>query len=140
MSDLKTAMKARDKTRVGTLRMIVAAAKNEKIKKGGELSQDDFIGLLTREAKKRREASEQFRSGGRDEMADKEDAELLVIQDYLPKAMSEDDVRAIIAELVAQTSASGMKEMGKVMGPLMGKIRGRFDGKKASALVREALG
>lgn len=140
MSDLKTAMKARDKTRVGTLRMIVAAAKNEKIKKGGELSQDDFIGLLTREAKKRREASEQFRSGGRDEMADKEDAELLVIQDYLPKAMSEDDVRAIIAELVAQTGASGMKEMGKVMGPLMGKIRGRFDGKKASALVREALG
>lgn len=139
MNDLKAAMKARDKTRTGTLRMIIAAAKNEQIQKGGALSEDDFIDLLTRQAKQRREAADQFRAGDRAQMADQEEAELAVIQDYLPRAMTEDEVRDIIASLVAQTGASGARDMGKVMGPLMVAIRGRFDGKKASGLVRAAL-
>ncbi len=138
-NDLKVAMKARDKTRLSTLRMILSVAKNEQIAKGAELTAEDFITLLTRQAKQRRESAEQFRAGGRDEMADQEEAELLVIQDYLPKQLSEDDVRALIADIIAETGAEGPRGMGKVMGPLSAKIRGKFDGKRASALVKEAL-
>ena len=137
--DLKTAMKSRDKVQVNTIRMLLSSIKNEQIVKGGDLSDDDYIGLLTREAKKRREAANLFREGGRDEMAAGEEAELAIIQTYLPKAMEESEVREIIAALIAQTGASQMAEMGKVMGPLMGRIRGKFDGKRASAMVREAL-
>lgn len=137
--DLKTAMKSRDKVQVNTIRMLLSSIKNEQIVKGGDLSDDDYIGLLTREAKKRREAANLFREGGRDEMASGEEAELAIIQTYLPKAMEESEVREIIAALIAQTGASQMAEMGKVMGPLMGRIRGKFDGKRASAMVREAL-
>ena len=137
--DLKTAMKSRNKVQVNTIRMLLSSIKNEQIRKGGDLSDDDYIGLLTREAKKRREAAHLFREGGRDEMANGEEAEFAIIQTYLPKALDESEVREIIAELVAQTGASQMAEMGKVMGPLMGRIRGKFDGKRASALVREAL-
>jgi uncharacterized protein len=138
-NDLKVAMKARDKTRVSTLRMIISTAQNEQIAKGSELTAEDFVTLLTRQAKQRRESAEQFRAGDREEMAAQEEAELLVIQDYLPKQMSEDEVKALIAELIATTGAEGPRGMGKVMGPLSGKIKGKFDGKRASALVREAL-
>jgi uncharacterized protein YqeY len=136
-NELKAAMRARDKVKTGTLRMILASIKNETIAKGADLQKDDYVTLLTREAKKRREASDLFRKGGRDEMADGEDAELAIIQAYLPKAMDEAEVREIIRDLIRQTGATGMSDLGKIMGPLMGKIRGRFDGKRASAMVRE---
>ena len=137
--ELKSAMKARDKIKVSTLRMLLAAIKNQEVASGSSLSEDDYVKLFTREAKKRREAAELFRSGARDDMADNEEAELEIIKAFLPAALDEAAVRQIVRDLITTTGAAGMGEMGKVMGPLMGTIRGRFDGKRASAIVREEL-
>lgn len=138
--ELKDAMRSRDTVRRDTIRLMMAEFKKARIAKGEDLTEADNMTVLTREAKKRREAIEAFRKGGRDELADKEEAELAVIKTYLPQPYSEDEVKALIAEIISATGASTMRDMGKVMGQLSGKIKGRFDGKAASGLVRAALG
>jgi uncharacterized protein YqeY len=143
-ADLTTAMKQRDQVRSSTLRMVLTAVTNAEVagKQAVELSDEDVLGVLSSEAKKRREAATAFDEGGRAEMAEKERAELAVISDYLPEQLDE----AAIAELVSTTIADlgvageGMKAMGRVMGALQPQVKGRADGGAVAAEVRRQLG
>jgi uncharacterized protein YqeY len=143
-ADLTTAMKGRDEVRSSTLRMVLTAITNAEVagKAQRELSDDDIIGVLTTEAKKRREAAVAFEEGGRAEMAAKEKAEATVIADYLPEQLSADDIARIVSEAVAQTGAAGegMKAMGRVMGVVQPQVKGRADGGAVAAEVRRQLG
>lgn len=138
-TDMKTAMKAKDAERLSTIRMLISSLKNEQIDKKGDLSEDEITSVLATEAKKRREAADSYRDGGRDELADKEEAELKVIEDYLPKQLSDDEVADIVDELIEQTGAATKSDMGKIMGPLMGRIKGQFDGSRAKDIVMSKL-
>lgn len=141
-TDLTTAIKARDAVRSSTLRMVLTAITNAEVagKESRELSDEDVLGVLTSEAKKRKEAAEAFDAGDRPESAAKERAELEVLADYLPEALSEDEVAALITEGIAATGAEGPREMGKVMGWLTPRIKGRADGGAAATEVRRQLG
>lgn len=136
-NDLKDSMRARDKARTSTLRMLISAFKNATIDKGGDLSDDETVELLAREAKRRREAAVAFRDGERHDLADKEEAELALIESYLPQQLSEDEVRAIAREVIAAVNPSSARDMGRVMGQAMPQLKGRFDGKAASAVIRD---
>ena len=143
-ADLTTAMKARDELRSSTLRMVLTAITNAEVagKEARELSDEEIVGVLSTEAKKRREATQAFRDGGRDEMADKEQAEAEVITEYLPAQLGEDEIRDLVAAAIAQTGAAdeGMRAMGKVMGVLTPQTKGRADGGAVAAEVRRQLG
>lgn len=143
-ADLTAAMKARDEVRSSTLRMILTSVTNAEVagKEARELSDDDIIGVLSTEAKKRREAAAAFRDGGRDEMAAKEQAEAEVIADYLPAALSDAEIVDLVTAAIAQTGAAGegMRAMGKVMGVLTPQTKGRADGAAVAAEVRRQLG
>ncbi len=136
---LNEAVKARDRLRISSLRMIRAALHNRRIEKRTDLDDGEVLQVLSTWAKQRREAIEQFRSGGRDDLADKEAAELAVAQEFLPGQLADEDLRALVAEAVAATGAGGPRDMGRVMGALMPRVRGRADGKRVNQLVREAL-
>ncbi|WP_193665841.1 GatB/YqeY domain-containing protein [Nocardioides kribbensis] len=143
-ADLTTAIKARDEVRSSTLRMVLSALTNAEVagKQARELTDDDVVGVLTSEAKKRREAATAFADGGRDEMAAKERAEAEVIADYLPEQLSDAEVADIVSAAVAQTGAAGegMRAMGKVMGLVQPQVKGRADGGAVAAEVRRQLG
>ncbi|MCY7396760.1 MAG: GatB/YqeY domain-containing protein [Nocardioides sp.] len=143
-SDLTTAIKARDEVRSATLRMVLTAITNAEVagKAQRELSDDDIIGVLTSEAKKRREAATAFADGDRPAMAEKERAEAVVIAGYLPEQLSGEDVAAIVTAAVAQVDAAGqgMKAMGAVMGLVQPQVKGRADGSFVAAEVRRQLG
>lgn len=138
-SDLKTAMRDRDDNRRDTLRLVLSSLHNAEIDAGAELDDDGVIGVLTKEAKQRRESIEEFRKGGREEKAAQEEAELAVISGYLPEALSRDDVVAAATEVIAEVGASEMKDIGKVMPVLMERLRGRADGREANEVVRQLL-
>lgn len=140
-SDLTSAMKARDSERTATLRMVVAAVKNQRVAadQTGDLSDDQVRDLLAREAKRRSEAATAYREAGRDDLADKEEAELAVIRAYLPAQLSEPEVRALVDEAITEVGASGPGDLGKVMSAVMPKTKGRADGKQVNAIVRERL-
>lgn len=138
--DMKAAMKAGEKDKVGTLRMISAEAKNKRIEKKVEaLSDEDVIGVLAGMKKKRLEAAETYDQGGRAELAEKERAEAALIESYLPAQLSDADLEKLVAEAVAQTGAAGLKDMGKVIGAVMAKAKGQADGARVSALVKKKL-
>ncbi len=143
-ADLTTSIKARDEIRSSTLRMVLTAITNAEVagKEQRELSDDDIVGVLSTEAKKRREAATAFEDGGRAEMAAKEKAEAAVLADYLPEQLSAEDITAIVTAAVAQTGAAGegMKAMGKVMGVVQPQVKGRADGGAVAAEVRRQLG
>jgi len=141
-ADLTTAMKARDSLRSGTLRMVLAAITNAEVagKEARELTDDDVIGVLTSEAKKRREAAEAFDNGNRPELADKERAEAVVLADYLPSPLTDEEVASIIAAAIEKTGAEGPKGIGPVMGVVQPQVRGRADGAAVAAEVRRQLG
>lgn len=142
--DLTTAMKSRDELRAGTLRMVLSAVTTAEVagKQARELSEDEVLAVLDKEAKKRREAAEAFASGGRQESAAREQAEAEVIAGYLPAQLGEDELRTVVAETIASTGAAGegMRAMGKVMGALQPQVRGRADGAQVAAEVRRQLG
>ena len=142
-SDLTAAIKARDEVRSSTIRMVLTAITNAEVagKEARELTDDDIIGVLSTEAKKRREAVTAFTEGGRAEMAAKEAAEAEVIADYLPAQLSEQEIADIVTAAVAQTGAAGegMKAMGKVMGVVQPQVKGRADGGAVAAEVRRQL-
>lgn len=140
-SDLNEAIKSRNTVSAETIRMILAAITNEEVagKEKKELSDAEVITVLTREAKKRREAAEAFENGGRADRAAAERAEGEVIAGYLPEQLSEDDIKKLIAETIAAVGASGPSDMGKVMGGLKSKVAGKADGALVSSLVKEAL-
>ena len=143
-SDLTSSIKARDEVRSGTLRMVLTAVTNAEVagKQARELSDDDVIGVLTSESKKRREAAEAYEAAGRPASAERERAEAAVIADYLPEQLDAAEISALVAEAVAQTGAAdeGMRAMGKVMGVLQPQVRGRADGGAVAAEVRRQLG
>ena len=138
-ADVKAAMKSGDSVRLTTIRLLIAALKNERIARERELTAEEELQLLATQAKRRRESIALYQQGGRDDLEAQERSELAVIEEYLPAQLSEDDVRGIVAEIVAATGAESMRDMGKVMGQLMPKIKGRFDGKLAKGLVQAAL-
>lgn len=134
-ADLDAARRARDKARTLVLSTTLSEVKNREIDAGAEASDDDVVAVVTRAIKQRRDAAEQMRAGGREELASKEEGEARLLSDYLPEGLSEDEVRAMIREIVADGAAG----MGPVMGRLMPRLRGRFDGKEANRIVREEL-
>lgn len=143
-ADLTTAMKSRDELRSSTLRMLLAAITNAEVagKQPRELSDDDVVGVLSTEAKKRREAAEAFDGGGRTEQAAKERAEAGVIAEYLPAQLSGEEISALVAETIETlgADADGQRAMGKVMGALQPQVRGSADGGAVAAEVRRQLG
>jgi hypothetical protein len=139
--DLKTAMKAGDKDRVGTLRLVNAAIKSADIdaRPKDKISDADILSVMAKMIKQRRDSIEQFQAGGRPELADKEAAEIAVIEGYMPKQMSEAEAKTAIAAIIKETGAAGPKDMGKVMAALKAKFSGQMDFGKASAAVKELL-
>lgn len=142
-ADLTAAMKARDKAATGALRMALAAMKNLAVAEGlgpqGELSDEQVQKLLATEVKRRREAADAFRSGGREESALAEEAEAALYEAYLPAQLSDDELATIVDEVIAATGASGMGDMGKVMKEAMGRIGSQADGSRVSATVKARL-
>jgi len=141
-ADLKEAMKAGEKDRVGTLRLVNAAIKSADIDarpSGKEITDADLLGVLTRMIKQRRDSIEQFLAGGRQELADKEAAEIRVIEAYLPKQMDAAEAKAAIATVIKEVGAASQKDMGKVMAALKARYAGQMDFGKASAAVKELL-
>jgi uncharacterized protein YqeY len=144
MGVLSPQVKGRDEIRSSTLRMVLTAITNAEVagKEQRELTDDDIVGVLSTEAKKRREAAIAFHDGGREEMAAKERAEAAVIADYLPEPLSEADIAALVTEAIERTGAAeeGMRAMGKVMGVVSPQVKGRADGAVVAAEVRRQLG
>ena len=138
-SDIAVAMRGGDGLRRDVLRMVVSAAYNVQKKQGRPLSDEEFLAVLTREVKTRRESVEAFRSGGREELAAKEEAEIAIIGEYLPAALTDDEIADLVREGIAATGASSARDMGKVMGWLTPRTRGRADGKRVSELVVQTL-
>ncbi|MGB8022089.1 MAG: GatB/YqeY domain-containing protein [Candidatus Nanopelagicales bacterium] len=144
-ADLSAAIKARDELATATLRMALAAVTNEEVsgKRARTLTDGEVVGVLVREAKKRREAATAFAEGGRPELAEREIAELGVIVKYMPEPLTEAEVAAMVAEAVASAAAAGftgLPAMGRVMKELTPRTAGRFDGALLASLVRSALG
>lgn len=138
-SEMTAAMRAGDTQRRDTLRLLIAALDNARIAAGRDLSDDDAVVALQREAKQRRESIEEYRKGGRDDLAESEQQELTIIEAYLPSQLGEDELRAMAREVIEESGASGPGDLGMVMGPLMQRVRGRADGRQANAIVRELL-
>ena len=142
-NSLKAAMKAKDERRISTLRLVNSALKNADIEARGQgkgpLSDDELLGLLQKMVKQRHESIELYEKGRRPELAQQERDEIAIIAAYLPKQMSEDEVKAAIAQAIQETGAAGMKDMGKVIGALKSKHAGKMDFAKVSALVKGAL-
>ena len=140
---LKEAMRARDSVRLRTIRALRAALLDKEIseRQGGEaeLTEQQALAVLQKQAKQRRDSIAQFEQAGRDDLVAKEQEELDVIEAYLPKQMDDDAIRPILEEIIQQTGAESMRDMGKVMGQAMQKLRGKADGKRINVLVKELL-
>jgi uncharacterized protein YqeY len=138
--DMKTALKAGDKLRLSVVRMLISELKNERIAQGKDLDEASERKVLTGYAKKRKEAMDAARSGGREEIAAREQQELDITMSYLPRQLTDDELRAIVRRHVESSGASGAQAFGMVMKAVMGEVGGQADGKLVSALVRELLG
>lgn len=136
---MKVAMKAKDSLRLNAIRLMRTAIKNKEIDTRTTLSDEDVIGVLSTLVKQRKESAEVYRANQRDDLADKEEAELAVIQDFLPAQMSEDEIKAAIEAAVQETGAASPKDMGKVMKIVSAQTRGRADGRMVSELVKARL-
>ena len=138
-TDLKAALKAGLKERVGTLRLLLSELRNKEIEKGRGLTDDESLALVGMGVKSRQESIEHFRAGGRQDLVEKEAAEIEVLRGYLPAPLSSDELSALVAQAIAETGSSTPKEMGKVMAWLMPRVRGRADGAEVSRRVTERL-
>ena len=137
--DVKTAMRARDKARLGVLRMAMAAIKQREVDERIELGDDDITAVIEKMIKQRRESVRQYRDGGREDLASVEEAEIEVLKVYLPEPLDEAAVDALIEEVIAATGASSMADMGKVMGQIKARAQGRVDMGAVSARIRARL-
>ena len=137
--DVKTAMRAKDKVRLGTLRMVTAALKQREVDERIELDDQATLEVLTRLVKQRKDSIEQYQSAGRDDLADKEQSELALIETYLPQALSDSELGALLDEALRETGAASMKDMGKVMAWLKPKVQGRADMGALSGAVKGRL-
>ncbi len=137
--DLKTGLRSGDKLRVSVIRLLTALIKNREVEKRGPLTDAEVIQAISSSCKQRQEAMEQFRQGRRQDLVDKEAAELGILQSYLPSPLTPEELQAMVLEAIREVQAASPKEMGKVMAALMPKVTGRADGKVVNTLVREAL-
>ncbi|MCF7807647.1 MAG: GatB/YqeY domain-containing protein [Candidatus Marinimicrobia bacterium] len=137
---LKSAMKARDERALKTIRDLKARIKTKEIEKGEPLSEPEFVRIVQTAAKQRKEAIELYTQGNRPDLVDIEKAELEILNTYLPKMMTEEEMQILANKVVEATGATSMADIGKVMGPLMKEAAGKADGKRLQAIVREILG
>jgi uncharacterized protein YqeY len=137
--DLKSALRSGDKLRTSVIRLLTALIKNREVEKRGPLTDAEAIQAVSASCKQRQEAIEQYRQGGRQDLVDKETAELAILQTYLPAALSPDELQTLVRDAIQDAQASSPREMGKVMALLIPKVTGRADGKVVSTLVREML-
>ena len=138
--ELTAAMRAKDQLRLGTLRMAKAALMNREVERGRALDDAESLQVIASLIKQRRDSIEQFRSGGREDLAQKEDAEIAVLEAYLPPPVSSDEIEQIVTEAIAETGAAAPKDMGRVMKAALAKLAGRTaDGKVVSELVKRKL-
>ena len=141
--DIKSAMKAKDKIRLETVRSIKKAILEKEValrpKGQDSLTEEQEIELLAQQAKQRRDSIEQYRNGGREDLAEKEAQELAIIETYLPEQLSDEEVNSIIDEIITSVGATTAKDLGKVMGVAMKQLKGKADGKKIQAMVKEKL-
>ena len=140
--DMKAAMKAgpAGKVRLETIRFLRAAGKNAEIEKHAPLSDDEILGIITKQVKQLRETLADFQRSNRQDLVERAETEIAILSEYLPKQLSEDEVRDLARTVISQVGAQGAKDMGKVMGPLMAQVRGRADGKMVQQIVKELLG
>ena len=142
--DIKTAMKAKDKIRLETVRSIkkLIIEKEVSLRPSGQdsLTETQEIEVLAQLAKQRRDSVEQYRKAGRDDLAAQEAQELAILEEYLPGQLSDEEITAVVDEIIAQTGVNSIKQMGKVMGPVMAKLKGKADGQKIQAIVKAKLG
>jgi uncharacterized protein YqeY len=137
--DIIRSMKAKDGTRVSVLRFLMASIQGKEKDKKEALEEEEVLAEIQSAAKRRKESLEAFSEGGRQDLVDKEAAELVILEEYLPEQLSEDEIRSAVQETVAEVGAESMADLGKVMKELMPKLQGRADGKLASQIVREVL-
>lgn len=137
--DMKKAMKSKEKDRMQVLRLLRSDLKKAKIDKRGDFTEEDAQQVINKAAKNRRESIESYKKGDRQDLVEEEQKELEVIEEYLPERMSDDEIKEIIDQVIEETGASGMQDMGKVMGTIMPKVRGKADGSKVQAIVRSKL-
>lgn len=137
--DMKQALKAQDKVRLNTLRLLLSQLKNARIDSGKELTPDDEIAVLLNAAKKRKESIDAFEAGHRLDLAERERQELAIIQQYLPTQLSDAEVDQKVVEVIATLGATSLKDMGRVMAEVMKSLKGRADGKKVQEMVRSKL-
>jgi hypothetical protein len=137
---MRDSMRARDGRRTQTLRMAMSAAHNRQIEVGRPLTDEDYLEILGKQVKQRRESIEAFRSGGREAMADNEEAEAAILAEFLPEPLSSEELESIVRAAIAETGATSPADLGKVMGRVVPQTKGRADGKAVSDLVRRLLG
>ena len=138
-ADMKQAMRNRDAVLRDTIRYVLSVVKNAEIDKRSPLTPDEEIAVLRTQVKQRQDAIDQFRAGGREDLVEKESAQLAVLERYLPQQMSDDELAAFVANGIATAGAAGPKDMGKVMGLLTKQADGRVDGRRLSTAVKDAL-
>lgn len=137
--DLKVAMKEKDQFKRDTIRFLMSAIKQVEVDERKTLSDDDIYKIIQKSVKQREEAVKQYREAGRDDLADKEEKEAVLLKSYLPEQLDEEALRKIVAETIAESGATSMKEMGSVIKSVMAKVGSRADGKSVSAIVKELL-
>ncbi len=137
--EMKAAMKAGEKLKLGVLRMTLSELKNAAIAKGGELDEGEILATIQKAVKKREEAAAAFRDGGREEQAATEEAEAEMLRAYLPDKLSPEELEKVVDEVIAETGATSKREMGQVMKEIMARYRGRVDGKEVQGLVASKL-
>ncbi len=137
--DLKRSMKAKDGNRVSVLRFLLSSIQNREIEKKDALDDDEVLSEISSSAKRRRESIEAFKEGDRADLVEKEEAELAVLQEYLPEQLSPDEIRGVVEEVVKAVGAESASDLGKVMKELMPRLRGRADGNLVNEIVRQVL-
>ncbi|MDZ5470938.1 GatB/YqeY domain-containing protein (plasmid) [Bacillus sp. 31A1R] len=138
-SDMKQAMKNKEKDKLTVIRMIKASLQNEAIKLGHDLTEDDELTVLSREVKQRKDSLHEFDKAGREDLVEKLRTELLYVEEYMPKQLTEEELTKIVKEAISETGASSKAEMGKVMSVLMPKVKGKADGSLVNKLVQQHL-
>ncbi|MCU7942391.1 MAG: GatB/YqeY domain-containing protein [Candidatus Thiodiazotropha sp. (ex Cardiolucina cf. quadrata)] len=139
LDDVKAAMKAKQKSRLGTLRLITAAIKQREVDERTELDDIQVLAILEKMIKQRRDSIKQYESAGRQELAEQEKSEIAIIETYMPAGLSDDEISVMVDNAITETNASGMQDMGKVMGLLKPQMQGRADMGKVSGLVKQKL-
>lgn len=137
--DMKQAMKAQDKFRLSTIRMVRASVKNQEIELRRPLEDNEVLDILSREVKQRKDSLQEFKKAGRDDLTKDLEAEIAIIAQYLPEQLTEEEIKAIVTQTIQETGTSSKADMGKLMGALMPKVKGRADGKLVNQIVQQLL-